>query len=334
MPRKATIEEVICKANQVHNNFYSYEKFIYTSNSAKSIITCPLHGDFNQQVCSHLSGKGCPICGQIKGTLAITETIEGFKSKLLKIHNNDLDFSIVGNYVNSHTPILLEKDSILYEMMPCTLLKGAKPSLISCIEKDKFIISKFKEIHKERYLYDKVKYKSYRDLVTVTCKVHGDFNQKVYIHLDGSGCQSCAQENRQGWNATSWGLSGSNSSNFKNFTLYIVEFYNHKERFLKIGITYKDIKSRLETIPYRYKELFSLTSERPEQIITLEGKLHKHYNKYRYKPATSFAGMYECFDISLNVSEVISYLSTQTDLVIPPLTDDTHSNPQHNTHIN
>jgi hypothetical protein len=334
MPRKSTIEEVICKANQVHNNFYNYEKFEYVSNSAKSIITCPLHGDFTQQVDSHLRGRGCPTCGQIKGTLAITETTEGFKSKLLNKHNNKLDFNVVGDYVNSHTPIVLEKDGILYEMMPSTLLKGAKPSLISCTEKEKFIVSKFKEIHKERYLYDKVKYKSYRDLVTVTCKTHGDFNQKVYIHIDGSGCPICAQENRQGWNATSWGLSASNSSNFKNFTLYIVEFYNHRERFLKIGITYKDIKSRLETIPYRYKELFSLTSERPEQIMTLEGKLHKHYNKYKYKPTTSFAGMHECFDISLDVSEVISYLSTQTDLVIPPPRDDTAKPFRHNTHIN
>jgi hypothetical protein len=57
-----TTEEFIEKAKKVHGDKYDYSKTIYTIAHNKVIITCPKHGDFEQEASSHLCGKGCPLC--------------------------------------------------------------------------------------------------------------------------------------------------------------------------------------------------------------------------------------------------------------------------------
>ena len=50
------------KASIVHSNFYSYDKVVYKRARKKVIITCPVHGDFEQSPDNHLKGCGCPNC--------------------------------------------------------------------------------------------------------------------------------------------------------------------------------------------------------------------------------------------------------------------------------
>jgi very-short-patch-repair endonuclease len=52
----------IMEANEVHDNFYTYDKVEYIWCHKKIIITCPKHGDFLQEPRTHLSGHGCPVC--------------------------------------------------------------------------------------------------------------------------------------------------------------------------------------------------------------------------------------------------------------------------------
>lgn len=55
-------EDVIERANIIHNNKYNYEDFVYVNSSTKSVINCPVHGAFHQTPNSHLSGRGCIKC--------------------------------------------------------------------------------------------------------------------------------------------------------------------------------------------------------------------------------------------------------------------------------
>lgn len=57
-----TTEDWIKRFNEIHKNKYDYSKFIYTSIYAKSIITCTVHGDFEQNPNNHRNGQGCPKC--------------------------------------------------------------------------------------------------------------------------------------------------------------------------------------------------------------------------------------------------------------------------------
>lgn len=56
-------DDFIAKANTIHNNKYYYDKVKYKTSITPVVITCPLHGDFEQTPHKHLQGHGCPICG-------------------------------------------------------------------------------------------------------------------------------------------------------------------------------------------------------------------------------------------------------------------------------
>ena len=59
---KVGIDEFIERSNKIHNNKYAYSKAIYNSTKTPLIITCPIHGDFEQSPNVHLQGHGCPGC--------------------------------------------------------------------------------------------------------------------------------------------------------------------------------------------------------------------------------------------------------------------------------
>lgn len=64
-PRKYTTESFIEKARKVHGKKYTYEKVKFTHITAKVVITCPKHGDFEQQASNHVNvGAGCYWCGK------------------------------------------------------------------------------------------------------------------------------------------------------------------------------------------------------------------------------------------------------------------------------
>ena len=79
MGKSLTRSEVIEQFIKIHhiNNIpkYNYDKFVYVNAHTKSIITCPIHGDFEQTPSNHLQGKGCKEC--VKDTNAFHK--EGFK---------------------------------------------------------------------------------------------------------------------------------------------------------------------------------------------------------------------------------------------------------------
>lgn len=78
-----SIDEWIYKAKQIHGNKYDYSKITDTRSSVKGIIICPLHGEFRQNLNSHLQGAGCPMC---KSTLAYSK--KTFIDKANIIHNS------------------------------------------------------------------------------------------------------------------------------------------------------------------------------------------------------------------------------------------------------
>jgi superfamily II DNA or RNA helicase len=77
-----TRSEVILEANKIHENKYNYDKISYKTLRDKVIITCPIHGDFEQTLANHIGKKsGCPIC-----SIGFSKS---FKISLI----NDLEYS-------------------------------------------------------------------------------------------------------------------------------------------------------------------------------------------------------------------------------------------------
>lgn len=53
-------------------------------------------------------------------------------------------------------------------------------------------INKSNDIHNFIYDYEKTSYTIMRNIVTITCKDHGDFEQKAMYHIQGNGCPLCS----------------------------------------------------------------------------------------------------------------------------------------------
>lgn len=86
---RKTTEQFIKEANEVHDFKFSYEKTNYVKNQIKVIITCPVHGDFNQNPLSHLQGNGCPNCNESKGEKEIAKYLDKNEISYYRQHKFD-----------------------------------------------------------------------------------------------------------------------------------------------------------------------------------------------------------------------------------------------------
>lgn len=100
MKRVRNTEDFIEKAKTIHGNKYDYSKTDYIKSSEKIKIICPEHGMFLQTPNSHLSGKGCKLCGRERTKNSLNDIIK----KANEIHNNKYDYSLV-IYKNMNTKV-------------------------------------------------------------------------------------------------------------------------------------------------------------------------------------------------------------------------------------
>lgn len=80
---KSNTENFIKQAQKTHNNKYDYSKVNYINNHTPILISCPIHGDFQQRPIVHLSGHGCPSCGakyNISEKLVLNELKEKYSN--------------------------------------------------------------------------------------------------------------------------------------------------------------------------------------------------------------------------------------------------------------
>lgn len=78
------------KARKIHGDKYDYSKIEYNGNKSKVCIICSEHGEFWQRPNDHLTGYGCPYCGN-----NIKKTTEQFIKQAIEIHGKKYDYSKV-----------------------------------------------------------------------------------------------------------------------------------------------------------------------------------------------------------------------------------------------
>lgn len=98
--------DFIKKAVLIHGLKYNYDKVEYIKCKTKVIITCFIHGDFQQTVSDHLSGCGCPYCGILSQKKKQASNTNEFIKKAKQIHNDKYDYSKV-DYKHYKTKIII-----------------------------------------------------------------------------------------------------------------------------------------------------------------------------------------------------------------------------------
>lgn len=192
-------EKFIIKAVLKHNALYSYEKSIYTGCFNKVIITCKIHGDFEQTPGSHLYGCGCPKCRAKLTSDRHIGTNEAFINKAKEKFGEKFDYTNV-QYKKSNVKVIIGCPIHgMFEQTPNDHLT----SNTGCSECSKEIrasnrtytndifIKKANKIHNFKYDYLALKYVDGKTNVIITCPVHGAFEQNPVYHLQGQGCRKC-----------------------------------------------------------------------------------------------------------------------------------------------
>lgn len=190
-----TLEEVVFKANKVHGGRYDYSSLEYKNTASKGVITCNIHGNFTQVINSHLNGHGCEKCARTKTRLLPTESII---TRARSKHKGRYDYSrlVYTGYDNKVT--IGCSIHGFFEQRVSDHLKGngcpkCADTGVSLRHRDalEVVIEKAKVEHGDLYEYSRFVYDGSSNKSIVTCKVHGDFLQKVGDHIKGHGCPKC-----------------------------------------------------------------------------------------------------------------------------------------------
>ena len=186
--RKLTTEEFIERAKSKHGDKYDYSNTTYYGKFKKLIITCPIHGEFEQEAWGHIKGKGCITCSGYK-PLTTEEFIERAKSK----HGDKYDYTIsefisVRSLIKITCPIHGE-----FEQKANSHLhgRGCKKCAGFGKSREEFIYEA-KTIHGNKYDYTNMNYDKTK--INITCKKHGEFILTKGNHIHGKqGCPICSE---------------------------------------------------------------------------------------------------------------------------------------------
>lgn len=188
--RKLTQQEFIDRANKIHNNKYDYFKSLFKDIYTKIVITCPLHGDFEQIPNDHLSGKGCKICGNISIGKKLISNLNEFITKSNKIHNNLYSYknfiyknAVTKGYVTckEHGDYLVSPNNHL-RGRGCPTCKSSKGELVIKEILDKHCIKYIQEyrIPEEKYL---LYYDFYLPDLNLLIEFHGEQHYRFVPHF-------------------------------------------------------------------------------------------------------------------------------------------------------
>ena len=197
-----TKEDFIKRAIIQFGDKYDYTKVEYTGCEKKVQIGCKKHGVFEQTPSGHLrNGNGCKECTkEIAGKNKILST-EQFIEKAIKKHGNTYDYSKVIYTKAIEEVIIICKQHGEFKQKASGHLTGhgchicgVNSSRDAKIKTTKQIVEQAKQIHGDKYNYDKVNYKDNLEKITIICDSHGEFKQTASNHLQGQGCPTCGKE--------------------------------------------------------------------------------------------------------------------------------------------
>lgn len=286
MGRKLTLEEFVVKANEKHKGKYTYSKVKYINSDTKVVITCPIHGDFEQRPYDHCAGRGCYDCSGAK-----KYTVEKFINKAKEVHGDRYDYSKVVYKDNKTKVILICDKHGEFEQAPsnhinarqgcpmCGMDKCANSNILSTEE----FIAKARLIHGDKYAYSLVDYIRHDAPVKIICSIHGVFEQKPVYHTTGSNCPECAKE-----------MSKLQFNPLKETLLYYVYFPQYN--LYKIGITNQGLEKRFALNREKVVLLDSIQYNDGYSAWKHEQRILKKYIAYRYDgPSVLNAGNSELF---------------------------------------
>lgn len=299
MAKRRTTEEFIALAKQTHGNLYDYSKVEYINKDIKVTITCPYHGDFEQIPHNHLRGATCKLCSipiaTAKSSHTQLLTTEQFIEKAKRVHLNKYNYSKV-NYTgmkNKVDIICLEHGEFSQRAFAhvrgdnCPKCARKALDTSNTLTQSEFLLKAHKA-HKLRYTYANCLYTGMRNLLTVTCRIHGDFTLRAQDFLSGSGCQICGN------------ICSTSHYLDEPTILYFLYFPEYNIYKLGITIARRGIRQRYLQDKIKYKVLYEKEFLSGKEAYVREQYLLSNYKHLKYfGPPILIGGNSELFTSSI-----------------------------------
>lgn len=196
--KKLTHEEFVNKVLSINSNIEILN--IYQGSQSRIQCKCKICGNKWDARASNLYRYRCPKCRDIKNANQFKNSLDKVLYLFKQAHGDKYDYSKM-EYINCDTkikiicPIHGEFYQTPYNHQKghgcpkCSIEKQSKERT----KTTKQFIEQANKIHKNKYNYDKTIYTKAQEKVTITCPIHGDFEQLAYEHLQGCGCPKCSK---------------------------------------------------------------------------------------------------------------------------------------------
>lgn len=223
---------------------------------------------------------------------------EKFINKVKEKYGDKIDTTKV-KYINSTTKVCLvchEKDENgvehgEYWQLPSSCIRGRYCPKCANKKRGKHTMTteKFKneerKVHGNKYILDKLVYKSPNKKVCIICPKHGNFYQLPYAHLNGQGCPKC---NGIGWDTDLF----IKEANIIHKDAYIYDKVIFEQMKKKVCITCL-IHGEFWQTPQKHLKgqgcpICGNKRKNQEKVISFNEFINKanivHQNKYKYYP--------------------------------------------------
>jgi hypothetical protein len=192
-----TQEYIIDKLNNFYKIYnYTYDEVNYVNSNIPIKINCNHHGHF-KIIPYKLFKNNIPICPKCKKEHIgfNVSNLETFIIKSNIIHESKYTYED-SNYISNSTPLNITcKEHGLFSITPeCHI--SANRGCPECSKNNikltsDIVLNKFKSVHGSKYIYPQFIYKNILQNINIICPEHGEFNQKISTHINGSGCSIC-----------------------------------------------------------------------------------------------------------------------------------------------
>ena len=201
--KRLTTAEFIDRARKIHGKKYDYSKVEYINAHTKVTIICPKHNEFTQTPKHHVNdGYGCNLCGYEVGSKKQALSTKEFIRKARNIFGDYYDYTNTKYKSQRHKVEIICKKHGPFSQYPGNHIyhgKGCNEcGLESASEKTRMnqeeFIKRCRDMHSDFYDYTNTIYKGAYETISISCPIHGQFNQTANNHIKGFGCAKCGAE--------------------------------------------------------------------------------------------------------------------------------------------
>ena len=194
------------EANIKFNGKFTYDMLNATKVTDKINITCPIHGQFVQELRTHLKSiHGCSKCGNSHVSKVRRKTQEAYIKEATYLHNNKYDYSLVKYNGDGSRIIIICPIHGQFSQQAGSHVGKSKCGCKKCAvaiesQKQKLKANEvLARINVPAHIHvDITSYNTTKTKMTCICDYHGPFFQLPEIIFSGRGgvCPVCAKQLR------------------------------------------------------------------------------------------------------------------------------------------